>query len=329
MKENAWKDFRYRLELASVEFLAWLIPKLSRRACVRLADALGSLAFALDRRGRAVSLANLEVAFGNRFDAEEKKRIARSSYQTFIRTMLDLLWAQRLTRENYTKYIHIEHVERLTARRQANPSGEIFIWTHLSNFEWTHMSLAFQSQPGLGVAETFKNPLLTKIFTRLRGVAGNEVVEQERSFLRFFKQLKKHNGIVGMLIDLTLRPTQPSVIIDTFGGLKMCVTFMHAELHRRTGAPLYPLEAIPCDDGGVRIIVHEPLIFPPEMSAQQITQACWDFFEPRIRERPEHWMWVYKHWRYKPADATRAYPFYANVSSKFEKLRKAQAAAAK
>lgn len=323
MKETAWKNFRYRLELAAVELLAWFIPRLSRRACVRLGNALGAMAFALDRRGRAVSLANLEVAFGEKYTLAERERIARSSYQTFVRTMLDLFWAQRLTRENYADYIYIEHVERLTERRKTNPSGEIFFWTHLSNFEWTHMSLAFHGTPGLGVAETFKNPLLTEIFTRLRGVAGNEVVEQERSFLRFFKQLKK-GGIVGMLIDLNLRPTQPSVIIETFSGLEMCVTFMHAELHRRTGAPLYPLEAVPCEDGSVRIIVHEPLIFSPEMSAQKITQACWDFFEPRIRERPEHWMWVYKHWRYKPASATRAYPFYANVSAKFEKLRKAQ-----
>lgn len=305
-----------------MEWLARWIPRLSRRACVKISEGLGALAFTFDRRGRAVALANLEAAFGAKYDATARRKIARQSYQTFVRTMFDLFWAQRLTRENFAEFIRVENVEHLLARRREKPGGEIFFWTHLSNFEWTHLSLAFYDAPGVGVAETFKNPLLTEIFTRLRGVAGNQVVEQERSFLRMFKHLKKR-GFVGMLIDLTLRPTQPSVVIQTFGGLEMCVTFMHAELHRRTGAPLYPLEAVPCADGGVRIIVHEPLEFPPDTPAQRITQACWDFFEPRIRERPGHWMWAYKHWRYKPADAARAYPFYANASAKFEKLRRA------
>src|SRR5438034_87395 len=114
------KKHRYRLEYAGVCFLAWAIPKLSRRACVRLARALG------------------------------------------------------------------------------------------------HMAVGFSGHGGFGVQETFKNPLLTDLFTRLRGVAGNTVVEQDRSVLRFFKHLKK-GGTAGLLIDLTLRPTQPSAVIESFG----------------------------------------------------------------------------------------------------------------
>ena len=45
--------------------------------------------------------------------------------------------------------------------------------------------------------------------------------------------------------------------------------------------------------------------------------------------RPELWLWAYKHWRYRPADAKRPYPFYSNVSKKFEKLRHRIASEAK
>ena len=45
-------------------------------------------------------------------------------------------------------------------------------------------------------------------------------------------------------------------------------------------------------------------------------------FEPRLRKDPGLWMWPYKHFRYKPRDADRPYPFYANESGAFEKLRR-------
>ncbi len=39
--------------------------------------------------------------------------------------------------------------------------------------------------------------------------------------------------------------------------------------------------------------------------------------------RPEHYLWSYKHFRYRPKRATREYPFYANPSGKFEKVLQA------
>ena len=40
-------------------------------------------------------------------------------------------------------------------------------------------------------------------------------------------------------------------------------------------------------------------------------------------------MWAYKHWRFRPEGDERPYPFYANRSSKFEKLRRSLAETAR
>jgi hypothetical protein len=56
------------------------------------------------------------------------------------------------------------------------------------------------------------------------------------------------------------------------------------------------------------------------MTHQQIAQACWDSFEPYVRKNPAPWLWMYKHWRYRPAKAQRPYPFYANFFRPFEEL---------
>ena len=39
-----------------------------------------------------------------------------------------------------------------------------------------------------------------------------------------------------------------------------------------------------------------------------------------VRKNPAPWLWMYKHWRYRPLAANpAAYPFYANVSEDFER----------
>ena len=53
----------------------------------------------------------------------------------------------------------------------------------------------------------------------------------------------------------------------------------------------------------------------------EMTQRCWDFFEPFIRARPELWLWNYKHWRYKPqGKRTGNIRFIPRVSERFERI---------
>ena len=60
--------------------------------------------------------------------------------------------------------------------------------------------------------------------------------------------------------------------------------------------------------------------FSAGASLQEMAQACWDQFEPIVRRNPGPWLWMYKHWRYRPVAANlAAYPFYANVSEDFER----------
>jgi len=72
-------------------------------------------------------------------------------------------------------------------------------------------------------------------------------------------------------------------------------------------------------DGRYMVRLLEPLEFSKEDSHQKIAQTCWESFEPTIRQRPEQWLWLYKHWRYRPIEDAGCYPFYANCSEKFER----------
>lgn len=102
----------------------------------------------------------------------------------------------------------------------------------------------------------------------------------------------------------------------------MCVPLLHAVLAQRVAALLVPLETLPAADGTCRVIAHPAVEFPAGATLAEIAQCCWDTIEPLVRARPAAWLSAYKHFRYKPRDAARPYPFYANESGKFEKLRR-------
>jgi lauroyl/myristoyl acyltransferase len=316
-----WKQIRYRLEWLGVKALGFVIPRLSRRMVARLSRWAGSAAFAIDKHGRRVTLANIEAALGDEYSQEEQLRIGRESYQYFTRTMLDLFWAPRLVQPGGDQYAEITGLEHFDAHL-GKPT--VVLCAHHSGVEWASIVAGLHGYRGVTLTQAFKNPLLDKLFTELRSCTGQEIITQDMSMLRMLRRLKK-GELVGLLIDLNLSPSQAATVIDTF-GMKMCATYLHAILALRTGAALIPLTSDPLPDGRCRVTVHPPLVYPADASGHEIAQIAWNFLEGIIRQKPELWMWVYKHWRYRPKGATHAYPYYAHESGKFERLAKSLAA---
>src|SRR4030095_9197697 len=271
----------------------------------------------LDRPRYHVVLSNLEAAFGDRFSRAEQRKIARESFQHFARTMVDLLWSPRLTQQNFSRYIQCENVEE-TVRGTGPERRLICACYHYSNFEWLSLAGGFLDLKGTIISQEFKNSLLDPIFNKLREQSGHQLVPRERGIIRLYKVLRR-KGRTALLVDLTVPPSLGAVAIDCF-GLKTSVTPAHAWLHERTGARIIPAHCEPLPDGRYRLVFHQKIERTAEMTHQQITQACWNSFEPYLRKNPAPWLWMYKHWRYLPANADRPYPFYSNFYRPFEDM---------
>ena len=314
----AWKSFRYRLEWLAVKGAGSVVPLLSHKMCARLGKLIGRIAFAVDGRNRRVALSNLEAAFGERFSPVEREAIARESYIQFARTVLDLFWTPALTSDNFWNYAEFANLERL--RAEIAPSGRcIFAVFHYGNFEWLSPAVAWAGMTTNVVTQEFKNPFLDQIFQRLREHAGHTSVPRNKAIVRLYKTLRKQNGRAALLVDTTLAAHHPTVAINCF-GLKTIVTVAHAWLYEKSGAPLIPIYCEPLPDGRWRIVSQSKIEVPAGATHQEIAQLCWDSFEPVVRRNPAPWLWMYKHWRYKPVAAGRAYPFYAQESPFFEQI---------
>jgi Kdo2-lipid IVA lauroyltransferase/acyltransferase len=321
-----WKRLRYRLEWVGLLAVAKLVPLLSRKACFRLALALGALMSILDRQGREVAFANLGAALGDQMPILQRRKIVRESFQYFARTMLDLLWSPRLTSENFSRYIELENFDELvrSAGRKRNVMVACY---HYSNFEWLSLACGFLDFAGTIISQEFKNSLLDPIFKEIREQSGHELIPRERGIVRLYKTLRR-KGRTALLVDLTVPPTQGAVAIECF-GLKTSVTSAHAWLHKQTGVPIVPAHCEPLPGGRYRLIFHPKIDKTDGMTEQQIAQTCWNSFEPYVRKNPAPWLWMYKHWRYKPAHADRKYPFYAQQWRRFDQMvERAEEAAA-
>jgi lauroyl/myristoyl acyltransferase len=176
----------------------------------------------------------------------------------------------------------------------------------------------FLELKGTIISQEFKNSSLDPIFKKLREQSGHELVPRERGIMRLYKVLRR-KGRTALLVDLTVPPSQGAVAIDCF-GLKTSVTSAHAWLNERTGVPIIPAHCEPLPNGRYRLIFHPKISNTVGMTHQQIAQACWNSFEPYVRKNPAPWLWMYKHWRYLPANADRPYPFYASFYRPFEDL---------
>lgn len=312
-----WKKFRHRYEWFWVAVTTKIIPLLPRKVAFHLGNALGGLWAKLDSRGRRVVRSNLEAAFGNAISAAQREEIAEQSYRYVARTIVDLVWSPRLTTGNFRRWFEIENLDEVLAEIGPGRSC-IFPTVHFGNFEWLAKGMGLSGIPLLILAQEFKNPLLDPIVAGLRRHSGHEIAAREGGMIRMFKALKRGQH-VGILSDLTLRPTQPSVVIECF-GMKTCVTYAHAWLHKKTGAPIVPLYCEHLPGGRGRLILQRKLEISPDATETEIAQACWNRFEPLIRANPAPWLWMYKQWRYRPSRTDRPYPFYSNTSYYFDQL---------
>ncbi len=294
--------------IASIPF-SWIAP---------LANALGAGFYYLDARGRATALENLRVALGATRNAKERKTIARKSYQSFARTMLSMFWLQNLHAENFSRYIVVEGTDNHPVHLDPAQPGVYFL-AHYSNFEWLSWVSAHAVFAGLVITQELKNPLLNPVFNDLRTGSGHTLIPRARAIVRMLKFLKT-GGKVGAAADLSIDPRLGAVPVRCF-GMWTPMSPMAAVLSTRANAALVPSIIIPEPDGRYRVQYRRPLEIAPDATHQEIAQACWDVFEELIRERPEFWLWSYKHWRFRPTTASeQEYPAYSNTADRFDRM---------
>ena len=311
------KKIRYFVETRAVKLLAWLMRTLPRHAGLAFTRVVGTLAYAADARGRCTALENLRVALPA-LSWAQRHRVVLLTYQNFARTFGDLFWCSTIQRDDWQRHFVFDLAEP-DALERAQAGGAVWVTPHFGNFEMSSLVWGYLGMRYTIVAQNFKNPALTDIFTQARETSGHDVIPQQSAMLRLTKALARGSN-AGFLTDLNVKPGRAASVIECF-CMKTCVTTLHVLLAQRLKLPIQPALCLPLEDGRYQVKLLPRFSPAADTPPQVVAQQCWDLFEKEIRARPDLWMWMYKHWRYLPDEAQRQrYPGYANVSKDFVKM---------
>ena len=282
------------------------LPWLPRPAIVVLSRVLGGVAFLVPSRDRRVALANLDAVYGDSLSSAEKRRITRSSFQTFALTILDLFWFSVRTEARVRRYVRDDGL--LDALRQ---SPCISVPSHFGNWEVMGHPAALAGLRPTSVAMPMKNPVVDRMLNASRQRVGHEIVAREGA-LKSLTAVLRRGGLIGLILDQNTLPTEGGEFV-TFFGLPVPV----AKTAESLAARYHAVVVVPwckADEKGVYTMWNEDTLDAehPLVKEGGLTQAVTTVNERVIRRHPGQWLSMYKRWKYVPEGApAERYPYYA------------------
>ncbi|MGH9336483.1 MAG: lysophospholipid acyltransferase family protein [Vicinamibacteria bacterium] len=272
------------------------------RLRLSLGRALGALVYALDGRHRRITLANVDMAFGDEKTESEKQAIACGAFRHFGAMLFEMITLGRPSWRDLESRVDFEGVERFEdARRRGK--GVIMVGAHFGNWELHAIAHGFRIGKMHLVAREQNNGYLNRWLEEVRKVPGNEVIYKQRA-LGLMRKLLREGATVGFVIDQNVR-LEDAVFVDFFGR-KAATTPVASWFALKTGASLVPVFCHPIAGGRYRIVYEEPVDLKPYLELDRdeaiiaLTQSLATIQEKYIRREPEYWLWMHRRWRTRP-----------------------------
>jgi KDO2-lipid IV(A) lauroyltransferase len=294
--------------LSKVETIAgrigiWLFLALRRLNVRRLPDAGAWTMRKIGpwMRGHRTARAQLTSAFPEKSTAEIET-ILTGMWDHFARLGTDYLDLGKLTGdepgnpERSRILIDPQNAERLRRLRDARQPALLFTG-HFGNWELTATTV---SALGTDLAVVYRAPKSGPIADELvktRTAVINDTIEAGPDTPQRIRHLLKRGWMVGMLIDqyyadgievmLFNRPTKVNPLFARFIRLFDC--------------PVYGFRVIRLPEGRFRFEMTEQIDLPRDahgrVDVRATTQLLMSIIEGWVREYPEQWMWLHRHWR--------------------------------
>ncbi len=161
--------------------------------------------------------------------------------------MIDLFWSPRLDADNFRRLIEFEGLDDLEADGGAGGSRTFSpaITTGISSCSASPAAGSGSRRTSSRRSSRTRRSIRSSTISATR--SGHQIVPRDGGIVRLYKALRR-GGEVAILVDLALQMHQPTVAIDCF-GLQTSVTYAHAWLAEKTGAPIVPAHAEPLPGG--------------------------------------------------------------------------------
>ena len=278
--------------IATVISVLALLPL---RVLYLLAELFYFPGYHLFRIKRTLLSTNLRNAFPEMPDSERKQLSARI-YRNTLHILCENIKATRISEaalNHRVVLLNPELPETLLKKHKVIVAAS----AHYANWEW--LQLACASQLNIRQATIYK-PIrhvgLNQLLADLRKRFGSELISSEQP-LRSLLKLAKKGGAIAVNADQLPQPSeekywQSFLNQDTafFPGLEKLAKILEAPVlfvqMRQTKIGYYEVEFKLLEES------------PQQTAEGTIMDAYIQLLEKQIINEPEHWLWIYKRWKY-------------------------------
>jgi len=296
-----------RIEYTGISAVAAAVRAMPLERAVKAGAGIGAVAMRLDRPNRPIALKNLEFAFPEKTVAE-RLQILRAMYRSWGRMLAEWTHFGELSRANIERVATYEGEQNwIAAEEISRGRGLLVLTAHYGNFELMQLMHSIYGYRIAIVHRPLRNPLVDSAVCDARIRFGNRVIPRKAS-ARDMLTLLRQNWMIAIALDLDVRE---GVFVNFF-GLAASTSDSVARLAMATGAPVVPCFMVRQGES----IHHKLKIMPPveimktrdrDESARENTQRFTSIIEAMIREHPDHWNWIHRRWKTRPAGEERFY----------------------
>ena len=263
-----------------------------------LGKIFGQLYYLLIKKQRERAVAQMIPALN--VSESEARKLVKASFVNLARNMLDILYMPNLNEKNLSKYIEIDHLERMrTALLEGH--GVVVLTGHVGTWEWLSAAFSLNGMPVTAIAKLQPNAEYSRVLDDLRATIHVEIFNRGTNELRAAGRALKDGKILGFLAD---QDAGSGGAFINFLGKTASTPMGPAVFARRFNAPVLPAFIIRKEDGRHLVKIGEIMHFEDtgdtDADLLRFTEKMTKILEEVIRENPTQWLWFQKRWNTPP-----------------------------
>ena len=284
------------LRLVSMAMHSWPVE-----ANMRIAELLGNIMYAVDRKHRDRALGNLRRSFPEMPEAQRREMARRSMQQLFM-LFVEVMFTTRLVRiDTISRYVHLADfkptLELLLRRNQ----GLIMLTGHYGNWEILGYVLATLGFQTTAIARPLDNPYVNDWLLGVREKRGQRIIAKKGATEEVTQVLEQH-GTVGFIAD---QNAGSKGIFVNFFGRKASTYKSIGLLAMHYEVPVVIGYARRLSDSFRFEVAAQDIIYPDDWKDQSdplryITQRYTKAIEDFVRKDPGQYLWVHRRWKTRP-----------------------------
>jgi KDO2-lipid IV(A) lauroyltransferase len=291
---------KHIIEYVLLRGLLGIVNILPLRLAMSVGWLIGRFFFHVLRFRRAKAESRLKQVFGDRFTAQERKRIAWLSFRNICFSAVEAARFGKLTPE---KLQRMPLYTGITAMQEIYRKNGAFIFSiaHMGNWDLGGVACKLAGIPVFSIARRQKNPLTDDLLNEIRNTTGMDVVLNDSTVLRNVVRRLKAGEVLAILPDV--RSSAEALSIDFLGG-KANLGAGAALFAQMAHCPIYPVALIRRGWTRHECTLFDPIFPDPALDKkddwQRMMQKLVSIFDAEIRAHPEQYFWFNKRWVLDP-----------------------------